>query len=182
MVLAMRRSIIAATAAMLVAILIGFCAPQRAGASELPRASAPVATATVASYSEASLTVHHPIPRWHAFLYAIFHEKGCWYVWGGNGPCWAGYDCSGLVVDAYAHVGIRLPRTTWEMLADWQQIRPIPLSQAKAGDLIFMYGGGHVELYTGHWGITFGAHSGGTRSSFTGWSNVLGAYHGVGSG
>lgn len=142
------------------------------------------ATQAVQAELTASITITrwHPIPRWHAYLWAIFHDKGCWYVWGGNGPCWAGFDCSGLVVDAYAHVGIHLPRTTWEMLNDWAQIRPIPLSQARAGDLIFMYGGAHVELYTGHWGRTFGAHTGGTVSGFTDWSNVLGAYHVVGAG
>lgn len=129
----------------------------------------------------AELVVHRTIPRWQAYLYAIFHERGCWYVWGGNGPCWAGYDCSGLVVAAYAHVGIYLPRTTWEMLSYWR-VHFIPWNQAKAGDLVFMYGGAHVELYTGHWGRTFGAHSQGTVSSFTWWSNVYGIAQVTGAG
>lgn len=145
-------------------------------------ATAADAAALLAS-DVASMTVHRTIPRWHAYLYAIEHEKGCWYVWGGNGPCWAGYDCSGLVVDAYAHVGIHLPRTTWEMLAS-PMLRWVPLSKAKAGMLVFMYGGAHVEIFTNYAraGDAFGAHSQGTVSSFDDWSSLLGIYEVVGAG
>jgi cell wall-associated NlpC family hydrolase len=76
------------------------------------------------------------------------------YEYGGTGP--SGYDCSGLVMEAYRHAGISLPRTTYEMLRSWHLVR---VSRPVRGDLAF-YGSGHVELYdVGHW--TFGAHAAG---------------------
>ena len=84
-----------------------------------------------------------------AFAYA---QIGCPYVYGGTGPCPRGYDCSGLVMEAYLHAGITLPRTTTEMLGSPLLVQ---VSRPRRGDLAF-YGSGHVELYAhGDW--TFGA-------------------------
>jgi hypothetical protein len=69
---------------------------------------------------------------------------GCPYVWGGTGPCHQGYDCSGLVVAAYASVGMRLPRTTEEMLHS-PAIVP-QTGHPHPGNLVF-FGSGHVTLY-----------------------------------
>src|SRR5258706_6180482 len=88
-------------------------------------------------------------PRLRAYRWAA-RQKGHPYVWGGTGP---GFDCSGLVMEAYLHVGIRLPRTTTEMLASRRLIR---VRHPRMGDLAF-YGTGHVELFR-RWGYTFGAH------------------------
>jgi cell wall-associated NlpC family hydrolase len=95
-----------------------------------------------------------PMPlRLRAYYWALT-QKGHPYVWGGIGP---GYDCSGLVMMAYKHVGVDLPRTTWEMLSSPLLVRVrIP----KIGDLAF-YGTGHVELFR-KWGYTYGAHDFGT--------------------
>jgi NlpC/P60 family len=69
---------------------------------------------------------------------------GCPYVYGATGPCGEGYDCSGLVMKAYASVGMALPRTTYEMLGSHmlrrQRGHPHP------GNLVF-FGDGHVTLY-----------------------------------
>jgi cell wall-associated NlpC family hydrolase len=84
-------------------------------------------------------------------------QAGKWYCYGGTGPgC---FDCSGLVMEAYAHAGIALPRTTYGMLASPKLIR-IPASARRRGDLAF-YGSGHVELVTARG--TFGAAAPGTR-------------------
>lgn len=94
---------------------------------------------------------------WHFAL----NQRGKPYMWGGTGP--AGFDCSGLVYAAYLSRGIRLPRTTYEMLHSWRLVR-IPKSSAKRGDLAF-FGTGHVELYGwGNW--TFGAADAGTRIGY----------------
>jgi peptidoglycan DL-endopeptidase CwlO len=86
------------------------------------------------------------------------HQAGKWYCFGGTGPgC---FDCSGLVMEAYAHAGIALPRTTYGMLASPKLIR-IPASARKRGDLAF-YGSGHVELVSAN-GHTFGAAAPGTQ-------------------
>jgi cell wall-associated NlpC family hydrolase len=73
------------------------------------------------------------------------HQIGCPYVWGGTGPCHThGFDCSGLVVAAYAHVGMWLPRTTSGMLASPMLKRVY--SDPEPGNLVF-FGDGHVTLY-----------------------------------
>jgi cell wall-associated NlpC family hydrolase len=88
--------------------------------------------------------------RLRAFDWATT-QAGKPYIYGGIGP--AGYDCSGLVMEAYLHAGISLPRTTYEMLSSPYLVR---VSRPAKGDLAF-YGSGHVELYArGDW--TFGAH------------------------
>lgn len=159
--------------ALAAALLIGAIVFAAALTSAGPAAASTAQPAAAARW--------HPIPRWHAYLWALEHADGCPYSWGGNGPCWLGYDCSGLVVAAYGHVGIWLPRTTWEMLGYWR-VREIPWSQARAGDLVFEYNGGHVLLYSGHSGWGFGAHTQGTRSGWERLYNVLGVFHVTGAG
>jgi cell wall-associated NlpC family hydrolase len=75
------------------------------------------------------------------------------YVWGGAGP--GSYDCSGLVLAAYATVGVRLPhyaayQATYGQPVDWRRepIRP--------GDLLFFRGGDPVHDH-GHVGIALDA-------------------------
>jgi hypothetical protein len=116
-----------------------------------------------------------PVPRFpsgkgtskraKAYRWAL-RQKGCWYQWAGTGPCGNGYDCSGLVMEAYLHAGIHLPRTTYDMLASPKLI-PVSIKEARPGDLAF-YGSGHVELvvYVNRWHWTFGAHDSGSRVGF----------------
>jgi cell wall-associated NlpC family hydrolase len=87
--------------------------------------------------------------RLRAYRWAT-RQAGHPYVYGGTGP---GFDCSGLVMMAYRHAGIRLPRTTYQMLSSPKLVR---VSRPRRGDLAF-YGSGHVELFD-KWGYTFGAH------------------------
>lgn len=85
-----------------------------------------------------------------------YGQAGKPYVYGAAGP--SSYDCSGLVMAAYAHAdGIGLPRTTGEMLASGKLVRT---ASPAAGDLAF-FGTGHVELFVRP-GFTFGAHHSGT--------------------
>lgn len=78
------------------------------------------------------------------------------YIWGGNSLT-QGVDCSGLVQQVYARLGIQLPRTSTEQ-AKTGKIVP-SLSQALPGDLILMYSPyepaglqqfGHVGIYIGN--------------------------------
>jgi len=73
-----------------------------------------------------------------------------------------GYDCSGLVMEAFGHgAGIWLPHSTYTMLGS----RHLPGSRCHrpgAGDLMF-YGSGHVEINTVWYHQTFGAHHSGER-------------------
>ncbi len=96
-------------------------------------------------------------------------KAGCWYAWGGT-SCAQGFDCSGLVMSAFSHVGYGLPRTTEEMLASGR-IYQIAASQRRQGDLAF-FGTGHVELVTRHG--TFGALDTGSR---VGWHAITSYWH-----
>src|SRR5277367_1427249 len=89
------------------------------------------------------------------------------YEYGGTGPF--GYDCSGLVQQAYRHVGVTLPRTTFQMLSSPLLRR---VAHPAKGDLAF-YGSGHVELYA-HGDFTYGAHDTGTR---IGWMQFNAWWH-----
>jgi cell wall-associated NlpC family hydrolase len=79
-----------------------------------------------------------------AFAYA---QIGCWYRWGGTGPCGSGFDCSGLVQAAWGAAGVSIPRTTGEQ---WAALPPVPMSALQAGDLIYYNGVGHVAIYVGN--------------------------------
>jgi hypothetical protein len=83
-------------------------------------------------------------------------QTGKPYVWGGTGPY--GYDCSGLVDEAFLHQGITLPRTTYGMLTSPHLVRT---DNPQRGDLAF-FGTGHVEIVTVWNDATFGALDTGT--------------------
>ncbi|AIJ33592.1 hypothetical protein CIMIT_06520 [Corynebacterium imitans] len=80
------------------------------------------------------------------------------YVWGGgdangpttgvNGGSVSGFDCSGLVLYAFAGVGISLPHYTGYQ---YQRGTQVPASEAQRGDLLFWGPGGnqHVAIYLG---------------------------------
>jgi cell wall-associated NlpC family hydrolase len=55
------------------------------------------------------------------------------YIWGGNGP--VGYDCSGLVQQAYLAAGIQLPRVAADQ---YHAGAMLPVQQAQPGDLVFL--------------------------------------------
>ncbi len=104
-------------------------------------------------------------PREAAYIWAYQHTAGHWYCWGGTGPgC---YDCSGVVMAAYAHEGIYFGRSTTAMLGSGRLVRET-MRQARRGDLAF-YGSGHVEFFVrpGH---TFGALDSGTRIGWHHWN------------
>ena len=123
-------------------------------------AASTVTAETLAVSTHAAFTHHrHLAPARDRALAWERTQGGKPYCYGGTGPTC--YDCSGLVMEAYRHAGIRLPRTTYEMLHSWHLV---PVSHPKRGDLAF-YGSGHVELFIrGNWryGVTYGAHDGGT--------------------
>lgn len=97
------------------------------------------------------------VPRRLIALGWAEHQAQKWYCYGGTGP--SCFDCSGLVMEAYQHAGIALPRTTYGMLASRHLVWE-PASARRRGDLAF-YGSGHVELVTRRG--TFGAAAPGTR-------------------
>jgi cell wall-associated NlpC family hydrolase len=74
-------------------------------------------------------------------------QVGKRYCWGGIGPeC---YDCSGLVKEAWASVGIRLPHSS-DAIPD--AVPEVPLTDVRPGDILWWPG--HLAIYAGHgWSI-----------------------------
>jgi peptidoglycan DL-endopeptidase CwlO len=78
-------------------------------------------------------------------LQAALSKRGDPYVWGAAGP--GAFDCSGLVVWAYAQVGITLPHYTGSL---WNSGVHVPRSDLEPGDLVFFYADiSHVGIYIG---------------------------------
>jgi peptidoglycan DL-endopeptidase CwlO len=87
-----------------------------------------------------------------AFAYA---QIGKPYQWGATGP--DSFDCSGLVMAAWASAGVTIPRDTYEQ---WAGLPHIPVSQMVPGDLIIYDGEGHVAMYVGDGYIIDAPHTG----------------------
>jgi cell wall-associated NlpC family hydrolase len=81
-------------------------------------------------------TVSAILPANQAAAKAIAYAQqqlGKPYIWGGNGP--VGYDCSGLVQQAYLAAGIQLPRVAADQ---YHAGSMLPVEQAQPGDLVFL--------------------------------------------
>jgi cell wall-associated NlpC family hydrolase len=87
-------------------------------------------------------------------------QMGVPYSWGGgnaagpsrgidSGAGTVGFDCSGLILYAFAGVGIKLPHYSG---AQYDMGRKIPSSQMRRGDVIFYgpNGSQHVSLFLGN--------------------------------
>jgi peptidoglycan DL-endopeptidase CwlO len=78
-------------------------------------------------------------------LRAALSQRGKPYVWGAAGP--NAYDCSGLVMWAYAQVGVHLDHFTGDQYNEGEHISR---SQLRPGDLIFFFPTiSHVGMYIG---------------------------------
>jgi len=88
------------------------------------------------------------------------------YVWGGASP--SGFDCSGLVMYAYAQMGVSLPHYTG---AQWNVGVPVARNDLQPGDLVFFDGLGHAGIYVGGGNFIHAPHTGDVVkiSSMTGW-------------
>lgn len=109
------------------------------------RRSAVVApVVAVAAYGRAAEVV--------AFAWA---QIGKPYVMNAAGP--NSFDCSGLVLAAYLHVGIRLPHNA---AAFYGVGRAVGRDQLQPGDIILMDNGGHAGIYVGNGMMVHAPHSG----------------------
>jgi cell wall-associated NlpC family hydrolase len=74
------------------------------------------------------------------------------YLYGGTGP--DAFDCSGLVMRAWAAAGVRIPRTSQEQ---WAELPHIPASQVRPGDLVFFPGSDGTWAAPGHVALVLSA-------------------------
>jgi cell wall-associated NlpC family hydrolase len=98
-------------------------------------------------------------------LFRAIGLVGTPYVWGGNTPS-SGFDCSGLIGFVYNDVaGIRLPRTTAQMMQ--MQGQHVPRNQLRSGDIVFFNTASHgrvshAGIYVGNGRFVHAPSSGGT--------------------
>lgn len=81
---------------------------------------------------------------------AALAQIGKPYQWGGSGP--GSFDCSGLVMYAWAQAGVSLPHYS---VSQYEDTTRISESQLSPGDLVFYDTGGgaqpgHVTIYVGN--------------------------------
>ena len=105
--------------------------------------SAPVIPATRPSSEAPTATASRHTRAAVAVLFAR-RAVGDAYIWGGTGD--GGYDCSGLVYEAWRHAGVTIPRTSYAQL---DSLPRVSLSHLVPGDIVGYYGGSHVALYIG---------------------------------
>lgn len=113
-----------------------------ATATERATATAPRANRAAGRAPKAETGAPASGPVEVAVVYALA-QVGKQYVWGAAGP--NTFDCSGLVVAAYARIGVRLPHQTGEMIA---RGRAVGRSELRRGDIVFPEHG-HVAIYLG---------------------------------
>jgi cell wall-associated NlpC family hydrolase len=116
------------------------------------RPTEPATTPTTSSPDPPLSTVqfgaNNPAPGASAAIAYAVAQLGKPYGWGGTGP--KSFDCSGLVMMAWRHAGVYLPRVAQQQ---YNATKRIPLSDLLPGDLVFfgtpsdVY---HVGLYVGN--------------------------------
>lgn len=114
--------------------------------------------ADVSAKSQKSVAAVSDSSQVEAVIARAQSQIGTPYVWGGgdangptngvNGGSVSGFDCSGLVLYAFAAAGVALPHYTGYQ---YQRGTQIPASEAQRGDLLFWGPGGnqHVAIYLG---------------------------------
>jgi cell wall-associated NlpC family hydrolase len=105
-------------------------------------------------------------------LRAALTQTGKPYVWGAAGP--DSYDCSGLVVWAFAQEGISLPHYTGSL---WNSGLHVSRADLEPGDLVFFFADiSHVGIYIGN-GLMVDAPSAGQDVQVQGvfWGAYVGA-------
>jgi peptidoglycan DL-endopeptidase CwlO len=109
----------------------------------------------VSAITPSADTVVAPPPTHSGVVGVALSQLGTPYVWGGAAP--GGFDCSGLVMWAYAQVGVSLPHSSY---AQYGYGVPVSRDQLQPGDLVFFDGLGHVGIYIGNGQFVHAPHTG----------------------
>lgn len=72
-------------------------------------------------------------PQREQIVQVALHQVGVPYRYAGTDPD-SGFDCSGLVYYSYGQVGLKVPRSSGELMSSG---RPVPYRDAQPGDLMF---------------------------------------------
>jgi cell wall-associated NlpC family hydrolase len=109
----------------------------------------------VSAVTPESDTIVAPPPTHSGVVGVAMSQLGTPYVWAGAAP--GGFDCSGLVMWAYAQVGVALPHSSY---AQYGYGVPVSKDQLQPGDLVFFDGLGHVGIYIGGGQFVHAPHTG----------------------
>jgi cell wall-associated NlpC family hydrolase len=103
-----------------------------------------------------------------------YNQLGCHYLYGGTGPCSSGFDCSGLMMQAWAAAGVSIPRDSYSQMASLPQVS---LSHLQPGDILGFAGNSHVGMYIGNNKLIDAPHTGANVEivSLGGWYTPDGA-------
>jgi len=105
-------------------------------------------SAAVAEFNKTGNYPNYPLPSGNTVgeiaLRAALTRQGDPYVWAAAGP--DEFDCSGLVVWAFAQEGISLPHYTGDL---WNLGVHVSQADLEPGDLVFFFGEDHVGIYIG---------------------------------
>ena len=105
-------------------------------------------SAAVKQFDDTGTYPNYPLPEGSTVgevaLRAALTRLGDPYVWAAAGP--SEFDCSGLVVWAFATEGISLPHYTGDL---WNLGIHVSESDLQPGDLVFFFGEDHVGIYIG---------------------------------
>ncbi len=162
------KKIAAAQAAAPAAKRVSTPAAPSTPASPTKSPSGPVVTTPVTPTGGGSGT-----PGASVAIAAAMSKIGSKYVWAAAGP--NTFDCSGLVMWAWAQAGRSLPHSSAAM---WSSTRHVSLSALQPGDLVF-YGSPvhHVALYIGGGTIVHAPNAGSyvRTDSINYWKDIVGA-------
>jgi cell wall-associated NlpC family hydrolase len=117
--------------------------------------SADQQVAALAASSVESALAPAPDARYGGVVGVAMQFLGVPYVWAGAGP--SGFDCSGLVMYAFAQMGVSLPHSA---AAQYGTGVAVSRDQLQAGDLVFFNGLGHVGIYIGGGQFVHAPHTG----------------------
>ena len=105
--------------------------------------------------SDASSGGSAPPARYGGVVGVAMRYLGVPYRWGGASP--SGFDCSGLVMYAFAQVGVSLPHNA---AMQYGYGSPVSRSQLAPGDVVFFNGLGHNGIYIGGGQFVHAPHTG----------------------
>jgi cell wall-associated NlpC family hydrolase len=150
----------AAAAAQTAADAVARAQTAREAAASQMTELAPVTTTTVSGSTSGSSGAPAPVPTSSSAaaiaVAAAESRRGDPYEWGAAGP--DAFDCSGLIMWAYAQAGVSLPHFSGSQYADTVHI---PMSDLEPGDLVFPADTGeHVAMYVGNGEIVQAPYTG----------------------
>ncbi|MCZ7661630.1 MAG: NlpC/P60 family protein [Thermoleophilia bacterium] len=154
-------------------------AEAREAARRAREAAATAAKVKASTSPKGSSTPARDVPRSKvggSVVDVAMQYLGVPYVWGGASP--SGFDCSGLVLYAYAKVGVSLPHSS---RAQYGYGVPVSRDELQPGDLVF-FGSPihHVGIYVGNGNMIDAPYTGAnvrissiSRSHYTGARRIL---------